>query len=81
MHCALFEAGHCRSCTDLRVPYVAQLQAKQQRAMDQLALPALRWLPALASAEAGFRNKAKMAIGGTVDAPLLGLVPSAGRAG
>ena len=79
MHCALFEAGHCRSCTDLRVPYVAQLQAKQQRAMDQLALPALRWLPALASAEAGFRNKAKMAIGGTLDAPLLGLVPLQGE--
>ena len=79
MHCTLFEAGHCRSCTDLRVPYVAQLRAKQQRAMDQLALPALRWLPAVASAEAGFRNKAKMAIGGTLDSPLLGLVPLHGE--
>lgn len=79
MHCALFEAGHCRSCTDLRVPYAAQLQAKQQRAMAQLAQPALRWLPPVASAESGFRNKAKMAIGGTLDAPLLGLVPLQGE--
>jgi len=79
MHCALFEAGHCRSCTDLRVPYAAQLQAKQQRAMNQLALPSVRWLPAVASAEAGFRNKAKMAIGGSTDAPLLGLVPLQGE--
>jgi 23S rRNA (uracil747-C5)-methyltransferase len=32
------------------------------------------WLPPIASAEAGFRNKAKMVVAGTVDTPTIGIL-------
>ena len=37
------------------------------------------WLPPVASAESGYRNKAKMVIGGTADAPTIGILDEAGR--
>ncbi len=75
MHCGYFDAGACRSCAWLRTPYDDQLHAKQQAAADVLAAwPDLSWSPPARSAESGFRNKAKMAVAGTVDSPTLGLV-------
>jgi len=38
-----------------------------------------QWLPPVVSAENGFRAKAKMVVGGTVDAPTLGILDGAGR--
>lgn len=79
MKCAYYEDASCRSCTELPRPYAEQLAAKQASAEAALAPFAPRqWLPPKASAESGFRNKAKMAIGGSVDAPTLGLIDSAG---
>src|SRR5205085_10777035 len=33
----------------------------------------VEWLPPIGSPESAFRNKAKMVVGGTVEAPLLGI--------
>lgn len=79
MKCAYYDASLCRSCSELALPYSEQLARKQVHAEQVLApfAPA-QWLPPLASAEQGFRNKAKMAIGGSIEAPTLGLLDSAG---
>jgi len=70
--CSYYDAGRCRSCTLLPQPYDQQL-ADKQRAVEEL-LPPLPWEPPIASPQARFRNKAKMVVGGTVDAPTLGIL-------
>lgn len=62
------------------VPYARQLADKTADANGVLGLPADVWLPSVPSEEHAFRNKAKMAVGGTVDAPTLGIL-DARRAG
>lgn len=80
MRCGYLEAGLCGSCTHLLTPYVDQLAAKDAHARAALAdHPGLVWLEPVASAEAGFRNKAKMVVGGTVEAPTLGILDTDGR--
>jgi 23S rRNA (uracil747-C5)-methyltransferase len=75
VQCDYFDAGVCRSCTLLRTPYDAQLDAKQQHARALLTtVDDTAWLPPVPSREEGFRTKAKMAVGGTVEQPTLGLV-------
>ncbi|WAC67479.1 methyltransferase domain-containing protein [Agrococcus sp. SL85] len=76
MDCAYFDAWRCRSCTLLETPYARQL-AEQQASVERM-LSALAWEPPFASAVAGFRNKAKMAVAGTVDAPTLGILAADG---
>jgi 23S rRNA (uracil747-C5)-methyltransferase len=80
MHCPHFAAARCRSCGWIERPYAEQLATKQALAQDLIAGPRLRWLEPAASGERGFRNKAKMAVGGSVDAPQLGLVDLEDRA-
>ena len=60
-------------------PYPAQLDRKETRARE--AVPGLEvdWLPTVASAESGFRNKAKMVVAGSLDAPSLGILDAHGR--
>ncbi|HWR85191.1 MAG TPA: methyltransferase domain-containing protein [Rhodoglobus sp.] len=72
MRCAYFDAGECGSCTLMGVPYPTQLVGKQERV--QALLPAMAWAEAVASREDGYRNKAKLVVGGTVDEPRLGLL-------
>lgn len=76
LSCDHFDAGRCRSCTLLPTPYADQLAGKQAEVAALLAdvAPDVAWLPPVASAPAGFRNKAKMVVAGTVDAPTLGLL-------
>ncbi|MBF4571478.1 23S rRNA (uracil(747)-C(5))-methyltransferase RlmC [Herbiconiux sp. VKM Ac-1786] len=75
MQCSYFDAGICRSCTLLDQSYADQLAGKERRSRGLLAaFPAAEWLPAAASAQEGFRNKAKMVVGGTVEAPTLGIL-------
>jgi 23S rRNA (uracil747-C5)-methyltransferase len=76
MQCDHFDAWRCRSCSLLDTPYAAQLAGKQ--AAVEALLPALPWLPPVASAQAGFRNKAKMVVAGTADAPTLGILGPSG---
>jgi 23S rRNA (uracil747-C5)-methyltransferase len=79
VQCHHFDAARCRSCTLIEQPYADQLAAKQERCAELLApFGTLDWLPPVASAESGFRNKAKMAVGGTVDAPTLGILDPGG---
>src|SRR5699024_10339782 len=64
-----------RSCTYLEVPYATQLARKTASRADLLrTIPADAWLPPVASAEAHFRNKAKMVVGGSTDRPTLGIL-------
>jgi len=80
MHCSYFDAGSCRSCTLMGVPYAEQLAGKQEHCRTLLAAwPGLEWLPPVASPGSGFRNKAKMVVGGTVERPTLGILDEQGR--
>ena len=80
VQCSYFDAGLCRSCGWMGRPYDEQLAAKEAHARGLLAEhPDARWLPAVASAESGFRNKAKMVVAGTVEHPTLGILDVAGR--
>ncbi|WP_428312399.1 23S rRNA (uracil(747)-C(5))-methyltransferase RlmC [Hydrocarboniphaga sp.] len=80
MQCSHYDAGRCRSCTQLPQPYEQQLAAKQQRCDDMLArYGELQWLPAVASRESGFRNKAKMVVSGSWRRPVLGILDAAGQ--
>lgn len=85
MQCLHFDAGRCGSCTLLDVAYPTQVRGKVEHVRELLAAyDDVVWLPAVTSPEAGFRNKAKMVVTGTVDEPVLGIVgaadgPFAGR--
>ncbi|MCY7402578.1 MAG: 23S rRNA (uracil(747)-C(5))-methyltransferase, partial [Nocardioides sp.] len=72
MDCRHYDAFRCRSCSLLEVPRTRQLSDKEQHARSLVPSPA--WLPTVAGPEVGFRNKAKMVVGGTVDAPTLGIL-------
>lgn len=70
----------CRSCTLLAQPYPEQVDAQERHVRGVLGDPAgVVWLPTVRSAEAGFRNKAKMVVAGTSDAPTLGILDPRGR--
>lgn len=77
MHCQYFETSRCQSCQWLNKPYVQQLADKQQQ-LDALLAPFAprQILAPVASAEQGFRYKAKMVALGTVDEPVLGIINS-----
>lgn len=77
MRCDYFDAGRCRSCTLIEQPYLAQLAGKQ--AIAEAAVAGAEWQEPFASEERRFRNKAKMAVAGTADAPTLGILDRAGR--
>jgi 23S rRNA (uracil747-C5)-methyltransferase len=80
MQCSYFDAGLCRSCTHMGEPYSEQLAAKDALCRELLAgFGAIDWLPPVASAEAGYRNKAKMVVGGTVAEPTLGILDGRGQ--
>jgi 23S rRNA (uracil747-C5)-methyltransferase len=79
--CPHHDADRCRSCTLITQPYPEQLAGKERLCRDLLAPvggDGIVWEPPVASAPSGFRNKAKMAVGGTVDAPTLGILDGGG---
>ncbi len=80
MQCHHYDAGRCRSCTLLDLAYPAQVTGKQEHCAELLTplAPDLTWLPTVESAESGFRNKAKMVVTGTTDAPVLGILAEGG---
>ncbi|KIC66966.1 23S rRNA (uracil(747)-C(5))-methyltransferase RlmC [Pseudarthrobacter phenanthrenivorans] len=80
MRCSYFDAGTCRSCTQMGRPYGEQLAGKQQHCQGLLSgHTAIEWLPPVASQESGFRNKAKMVIGGTAQNPTIGILDADGH--
>lgn len=76
MRCDYFDAGVCRSCALMGVPYADQLADKQRHVERVLApvAPDVSWTAPRASAEEGFRNKAKLAVGGVPGAVTLGIL-------
>ncbi len=62
------------------MPYAAQLDELDTRARAILAdtVPALAWTSPTAGPEAGFRNKAKLVVGGRRGAPTLGILDNTG---
>ncbi|MCJ8504534.1 23S rRNA (uracil(747)-C(5))-methyltransferase RlmC [Kocuria flava] len=80
MQCDYHDAGACRSCTLMGRPHDEQLAGKQEHCRGLLGeRPGLEWLPPVAGPESGFRNKAKMVVGGTADEPTLGILDEQGR--
>lgn len=78
LDCAHFTAGECRSCTWLGRVYDDQLAAKLAATRALVDAPGLVWEPPVASRPDGFRNKAKMVVAGTADAPTLGILDPRG---
>lgn len=77
MQCGYFDKGVCRSCSLMGTPYSDQLAAKENHAHGLLsAWPQAQWLPSVASKPTGFRNRAKMVVGGTAESPTLGILDS-----
>ncbi|SDP49640.1 23S rRNA m(5)U-747 methyltransferase [Nakamurella panacisegetis] len=76
MHCDYFSAGRCRSCRLMGVPYHRQLADKQVMAAQALrpVAPEVRWADPFASAESGYRNKAKWVVGGDRRNPTIGIL-------
>lgn len=81
LHCDYYQQQQCNSCQWIETHYAEQLQRKQQDLQQQLRqqLPALaltetQWFAPFASPISGFRNKAKMAVSGSVERPILGIV-------
>ena len=75
MHCALYDAGRCRSCQWLELPISQQLADKMADLRALLAdAPVAEWCAPACGPESGFRNKAKMVVSGSVERPLLGML-------
>ncbi|KQM82278.1 23S rRNA (uracil(747)-C(5))-methyltransferase RlmC [Agromyces sp. Leaf222] len=80
MDCSYFDAGRCLSCSLMGQPYPSQLAGKQRHAEQLLAAhDGLDWLTPVGSREDGYRNKAKMVIGGTTAAPTIGILDADGH--
>ncbi|MGG5170651.1 23S rRNA (uracil(747)-C(5))-methyltransferase RlmC [Pseudarthrobacter sp. J1738] len=80
MQCSYFDARTCVSCTLMGQPYSEQLADKESHCRSLLGgHRELEWLPAVASSEDGFRNKAKMVIAGSVQEPTIGILDRAGN--
>lgn len=75
MHCALYDAGRCRSCQWLELPVSQQLADKMADLRTLLAdAPVAEWCAPVCGPESGFRNKAKMVVSGSVERLLLGML-------
>ena len=68
--CNYFNQFQCRSCSWLDIPYEEQLVLKQKRTEELLEKPVDL---IVRSALQNFRTKAKLAVTGTVENPILGL--------
>lgn len=81
LRCEYLESGRCASCTLIRTPYDVQLAGKQDRCATALGpvAPGLVWDEPLPSRPWGFRNKAKLVVGGTREAPTLGILDRDGQ--
>lgn len=71
--CGYFDAHACRSCGLIGTPYRDQLAAKEARARAILT-DVVAWDPSFPSPPSAYRNKAKFVVGGTTDAPTLGIL-------
>lgn len=84
MLCSAYNEGRCRSCTLIEVPHAQQVSRKHDALVALLteatgaSAGEIEWLAPLVGPEAGYRTKAKMVVGGTADAPTVGILDEAG---
>ena len=77
MDCRHYQAGNCRSCQWLEMPYERQISEKITHLKTQLShlnCDDLVWLAPFQSQPSAFRNKAKMVVSGSVERPILGIL-------
>ncbi|MBC7384532.1 MAG: methyltransferase domain-containing protein [Cryobacterium sp.] len=89
LQCDYFARGECRSCSEIEVSLDAQIKEKESRVCEALSdlpiSPGRRseasegstnfpLLPTIRSQVSGFRNRAKMAVTGSLETPIIGLV-------
>ncbi|NQW91792.1 23S rRNA (uracil(747)-C(5))-methyltransferase RlmC [Curtobacterium sp. VKM Ac-2861] len=82
MQCDYFDRGVCRSCTLMGQPYADQVLDKELRTRELLhdaveaagGPGAVTWSPTITSPESGYRNKAKMVVGGSTEHPTVGIL-------
>lgn len=80
MQCPHFDAHRCRSCALMGEAHAHQIAGKEELCRQLLApFPGIQWMPPIAGSESGFRNKAKMVVGGTTAQPTLGILDRAGQ--
>lgn len=82
MECHYYDAGRCRSCTLITTPHATQIQDKQRHLEALVGEPLsgpMVWLAPMVSDESGFRSKAKMVVGGSVDSPTIGILDASDR--
>lgn len=74
MQCSYYQQSKCSSCQWIKYPYLTQLNMKQNEILNQLIpFKPLEVQSPFAGSETAFRNKAKMAVLGTVEKPILGI--------
>lgn len=80
MQCNHFDAGRCRSCTLLPVSYLRQVSDLDDDIRSRLRdfVADELWEPPATGPEAGFRNKAKMVVSGSMNNPVLGILDPGG---
>jgi 23S rRNA (uracil747-C5)-methyltransferase len=77
--CIHYADARCRSCDRLPLTLQEQLAEKTAECVRLLSTDeGVEWLPAAISPVGGFRNKAKMAVSGSADAPRIGLADATG---
>ncbi len=76
MQCDYFDAGRCGSCTLMGVPHELQVAQLQASVATRLAhrVAAEAWHAPAVGPESGFRNKAKLVIGGEPGSPTVGIL-------
>ena len=75
MKCHYYEQNKCLSCRWIDKSYTSQLHDKQRCLKEHLnSFSPLTIFPPIASSDSAFRNKAKMAVLGTVEKPILGIM-------
>lgn len=81
MQCDYFDAHRCRSCSLMGTTYADQLAAKLERSALALGhvAPELEWSSPFSSQPQGFRNKAKLVVGGMRGQPTVGILDRDGR--
>lgn len=76
VQCAHFDVGACRSCALMGVPQDQQVGLMQDQVREVLTahVPEGAWEAPFVGPESGFRNKAKLAVGGTKEDPTFGIL-------
>jgi 23S rRNA (uracil747-C5)-methyltransferase len=70
--CSYFNQGQCRSCEWIETDYSSQIASKEATILK--TFPGVTLSPSVKSSQQAFRNRAKMTVTGTVEAPVIGLV-------